>query len=121
MAMEMIQQFKKSEAEPYTKSHEKYPENFVGSGKCHLRALWNVSQEAAKEASEENVSYKNINAVMEILLKYKNKEKGQVFHLQKEHWTALERVKGNNDVVYYDGNVMIQLKTANMLQLARWI
>ena len=65
--MTLMQQFTKSEVELNDHPNGRYPEDFTGSGKCHLRALWNISTKAAIEASSAKTHYINIIAVNSIL------------------------------------------------------
>ena len=67
VAMTLMQQFTKSEVELNDHPNGRYPEDFTGSGKCHLRALWNISTKAAMEASSINTHYINSIAVQGIL------------------------------------------------------
>ena len=37
------------------------------------------------------------------------KANGKVFHIEKQHWIALEKVDGTENAVYYDDRVMMNL------------
>ena len=109
-AMAMMQQFKKSELEPYTHPHGRYPENFTGLCKCHLRSLWNIIKKAAMEASSAKTHYINIRAVNSILKAFQDGViRGAVFFIHQQHWVSLRRLGENNDAVYYDDKVMMKL------------
>ena len=118
-----LEKYKKKEAEPITKSGRRYPDAYTGLRRCHLRALFNVSESAAAEACKKKIAHKDTTGVLEVLRKYKGEAKGKVFHVQKEHWVALEIVEGTNDAVYYDDKVYMELNNykgaASVLQLTQ--
>ena len=76
VAMDLMQQFTKSEVELNDHPNGRYPDNCTGSGKCHLRALWNISTKAAKEANSAKTNYINIKAVKGFLKYYEGKDVG---------------------------------------------
>ena len=86
----MLEPYKLGEVEPYSKSGRRYPEVYEGLGGCHLRALFNVSISAAIEMKKKGVNHTNTEGVLGILNKMKEAN-GNVFHLEKKHWVALEK------------------------------
>ena len=108
--MDLMQQFTKSEVELNDHPNGRYPEDFTGSGKCHLRALWNISTKAATEASSINLNYKNSKAVKSLLKCFEGRVmRGAVFFIHQQHWVSLRRLEETNEAVYYDDKVMMQL------------
>ena len=77
-------------------------------------------QSAAEETKEKGFDHKITEGVLGILNKVK-KANGKVFHIEKQHWVALEKVDGRENTVYYDDMVMMNLSNyegaSHILQL----
>ena len=63
----------------FKKSGGKYPQEFIGYNKCHLRALMNVSTRAAQEAREQKIPASNVAGVQNVLEKYGEKRMNRYF------------------------------------------
>ena len=110
VAMDLMQQFKKSEVELNDHPNGRYPKDFTGLGKCHLRALWNISKKSAMEASDIKIRYKDSIAVKSLSKDFEGRVmQGVVFFIHQQHWVSLRRLGETNEAVYYDDKVMMKL------------
>ena len=66
-----------------------YPLVYIGLGKCHLRALYSVSPQAAKLALSKGIRYSQVSEIQECLQQFKGPMKGKVFQLRQTHWVSL--------------------------------
>ena len=109
-ALMCLDRYKQELPEPYSVCHRRYPAEYVGNGKCHLRALHNVNPDAAAEACQLRIKYQHDNQVLDILRKHKHKQdtEGQVFR-SGNHWVAVESTKGTNEGVYYDDKILMKV------------
>ena len=87
-ALQYLDLYKKELAKPYSKCGRRYPVEYTGNGKCHLRALHNVNQDAAAEAWQERIKYTNNKGVIDVLCKHKHKQdtKGLVSGKRTTGW-----------------------------------
>ena len=106
----MIQPFRVGEVEPYTSSGRRHPDTYCGLGKCHLRALFNVYEPAAREAHDDKVTHKETDKVHSILKKHRRVANGEVFNVRTSHWVALQRGDGvKKNAMFFDDNVRLEV------------
>ena len=110
-ALMILDPHKQGLPEPYSTCGRRYPQQYVGNGQCHLRALHNVNQDAAAEAWRLGIKYQHDDRVLDILRKHKHKQdtEGLVFR-SGNHWVAIESTKGTNEGVYYDDKILMKIK-----------
>jgi hypothetical protein len=109
-ALEVLEPFRVGELELYSSSGRRYPDIYCGLGKCHLRALFNVCKLAAEEAHDDKVKHKETDRVHSILKRHRRVANGEVFHVRKGHWVALQRgddVKENP--MFFDDKVRLEV------------
>ena len=99
------------EAEPYSTCGRRYLVEYTGNGKCHLRALHNVNQDAAAEACRAEIKYTNDKGVTDVLRKNKHTQDsaGLVFRTEN-HWVAIESIKGTSEGMYYDDKILMKIR-----------
>jgi hypothetical protein len=66
-----------------------YPRCYRGLGKCHLRAIYSVSPQAAKLALSKKLKYHKASMIQECLQQFKAPKKGKVFQLPGTHWVSI--------------------------------
>jgi hypothetical protein len=62
-----------------------YPRCYRGLRKCHLRALYSVSTQAAKLALSKKLKHHEASMIQECLQQFKGPKKGKVFQLRRTH------------------------------------
>jgi hypothetical protein len=91
----------------YQDIKDRYPEEYVGLGKCHLRALHNLDEGAARKGLAADIKHNAANEVREVANNCE--EHGKVFHIRKEHWVALRKVPGSGKGIYFDDMVTMEV------------
>ena len=82
----------------------------TGIAKCHIRALHNLSEEAALDAWKKKVGYKSGDMVKKILRAHFDTREGNVFRMsqsldQLDHWVAISKDS------YFDDNAYFRVKS----------
>ena len=72
----------------YGSTLRKYPACYTGFGKCHFRALYTVSQKAAKLAYSKKVKHHKESKIQECLQQLKGHMKGKLFWFHGTHWVS---------------------------------
>ena len=72
----------------------RYPETMMQNMHCHIRALWNLSQEAAAEALQKNIRHSEVVRIKLLLEDTAPRQQGHIFCLRKSqptkcHWVCL--------------------------------
>jgi len=67
-AISMLEPYKKNGPDPYSTSGRRYPLGYAGLGMFHLRALFNVSKSATKEAKEKKIAQTDSKSVFNICM-----------------------------------------------------
>ena len=80
--------------EPMRQYCVRYPDPMMQNMHCHIRALWNLSQEAAYQALQQGIRHTEICRIKQLLEDTKPRSRGQVFCLRKTqpkeyHWVCL--------------------------------
>ena len=88
---------------------QRYLDHYVGLGKCHVRALFNVNPAAAAKAFSLGLSHDQSNEVFAVFNKHDNGSSGKVFYLRMSHWVTLQKLPGSNTAVYYDDMVVMEI------------
>jgi hypothetical protein len=73
----------------YCKTLGEYPLVYIGLRKCHLRALYSVSPQAAKLALFKGIRYNQVSEIQDCLQQFKGPKKGKVFQLRQTHWVSI--------------------------------
>jgi hypothetical protein len=66
-----------------------YPTCYRGLGKCHLRALYSVSPQAAKLAHSKKLKHHEALMIQACLQQFKGPKKGKVFQLHGTYWVSI--------------------------------
>ena len=75
-----------------------------------MRALYNVSPEAAQAAIDQQLHYTNNSGVHGLLAQYVNAKEGRVFSLWNEHWVALKIANRDTKVgIYFDDKISMKI------------
>ena len=109
--------------ELYVDSGRRYPQEYCGNSRCHLRALWNVCPLAAKEVKDRDIHYTEKEEIHGVLKNHEDERTGEVFFIQKKHRVALEKGDGEKNAWFYDDAVRLEISNYDgalaVLQLAQ--
>ena len=100
-----------SKAEVYKSHLREYPTWTTGVRKCHLRALYNVNQEAAQAAVDQQLHWKDNRGVHDLLAQYGDANEGRVFRIWNQHWVALKgENRGTKVAMYFDDKIYMKIR-----------
>ena len=66
-----------------------YPTCYRGLGKCHLRALYSVSPQAANLAHSKKLKYREASMIQACLQQFKGPKNRKLFQLRGTHWVSI--------------------------------
>ena len=79
-----------------------YPDDLTGLRKCHLRALYNVSKDAALEAVSLSVKHTANAKIKDCFGCQQDIGAGKVYRLEQTHWVALTPKYYFDNAAYYE-------------------
>ena len=100
-----------SKVKVYRSLLREYSTGTTGVGHCHLRALYNVSPDAAHAAMDQKLLHKNNSGVHDLLANYVNVKQGRVFRLWDQHWVALKIAnRDTKEAMYFDDKMSMKIR-----------
>ena len=103
----LLERMKSSHADMCKDYGRKYIPDYIGLGKCHLRALSNVNTQAAAEVHRLGVGHRETDRVLDVFKKYQDRSNGKIFHIRKQHWVAVQKCPESDGGVFYDEMVLM--------------
>ena len=91
--------------EPVNQNCVRYPDPMIQNMHCHIRTLWDLSQEAAYQSLQQGIRYTEICCIKQVLEDTKPRWRGHIFYLRKTqptkcHWVCLTPNLYIDDVHY---------------------
>ena len=83
---------------------------YKGLRKCHLRALHNVHEAAAREAFEDNTKHDVASKVRAVARNYEEEHR-RGFRIREEHLAALRKFPGSDEEIYFDDTVTTEVNS----------
>ena len=112
-AINQLETLKHAESKPevYRFHFREYLTRTKGSRKCHLRALHNVSPEAAQAAIDRQPHHTDNSGVHGLLAQYVDAKVGRVSVLWNQHWVSLKGANRDTKVaMYFDDRICIKIR-----------
>ena len=77
----------KGRIEPMKQHCVRYPDTMMQNMYCHIRALWNLSQEVALQALQQKIRHSEVGRIKQLLEDTEPRRQGHIFCLRKSQPT----------------------------------